>query len=191
MRRRVHDLRECVKVALADLHTDIAPLSSEHYEIIAGCLRVPSIFNDTTGKLLEEKRGSSSNFSHSEVLQGKAGDAGKRLNSEYTAVIRNSVLPPPPHHYNPIYQKHFSLWINVYGYILIILLYLVTWSLFALVANVIWTPQYCRWGTVLWKRCYFCLQINKCCPYFTCNMSLIIKAHSHHNFLPSLFPPHS
>lgn len=105
MRRRVHDLRECVKVALADLHTDIAPLSSEHYEIIAGCLRVPSIFNDTTGKLLEEKRGSSSNFSHSEVLQGKAGDAGKRQNS----VIRNSILPPPPHHYNPIYQKHFSL----------------------------------------------------------------------------------
>lgn len=109
MRRRVHDLRECVKVALADLHTDIAPLSSEHYEIIAGCLRVPSIFNDTTGKLLEEKRGSSSNFSHSEVLQGKAGDAGKRQNSEYTAVIRNSVLPPHHHHYNPIYQKHFSL----------------------------------------------------------------------------------
>lgn len=115
MRRRVHDLRECVKVALADLHTDIAPLSSEHYEIIAGCLRVPSIFNDTTGKLLEEKRGSSSNFSHSEVLQGKAGDAGK--------------------------------------------------------------------STVQWKRCYFCLQINKCCPYFTCNMSLIIKAHSHHTQL--------
>lgn len=109
MCQRVHDLRECVKVALADLHTDIAPLSSEHCEIIAGCLRVPSIFNDTTDTLLEEKRGSSSNFSHSEVLQGKAGDAGKRLNSEYTAVIRNSVLPPPPHHYNPIYQKPFSL----------------------------------------------------------------------------------
>lgn len=109
MCQRVHDLRECVKVALADLHTDIAPLSSEHCEIIAECLRVPSIFNDTTDTLLEEKRGSSSNFSHSEVLQGKAGDAGKRLNSEYTAVIRNSVLPPPPHHYNPIYQKPFSL----------------------------------------------------------------------------------
>lgn len=69
MRRRVHDLRGCAKVALADLHTDIAPLSSEQYEIIAGCLRVPSIFNDTTG---EERVIINS---HSEVLQGKAGDA--------------------------------------------------------------------------------------------------------------------
>lgn len=101
MRRRVHDLRECVKVALADLHTDIAPLLSEHYEI-AGCLRVPSIFNDTTGEERVIIK------SHSEVLQGKAGDAGKRLTSEYTAVIRNSVLPPH-HHHNPIYQKPFSL----------------------------------------------------------------------------------
>nr|XP_033491419.1 zinc finger BED domain-containing protein 4-like [Epinephelus lanceolatus] len=60
MLQRVFELREPVGAALANLSTDITPLSSEEYGIIAGCLRVLAPFNDATVELSEEKRVSGS-----------------------------------------------------------------------------------------------------------------------------------
>ncbi|XP_034455384.1 zinc finger BED domain-containing protein 4-like [Hippoglossus hippoglossus] len=60
MLQRVYDLREPVGAALAGLRTDVAPLSSEQYEIIAECLKVLFPFNDATVELSEEKRVSGS-----------------------------------------------------------------------------------------------------------------------------------
>ncbi|XP_029301006.1 zinc finger BED domain-containing protein 4-like [Cottoperca gobio] len=60
MLQRVYDLREPVGAALAGLRTEIAPLSSRQYEIIAECLKVLSSFNDATVELSEEKRVSGS-----------------------------------------------------------------------------------------------------------------------------------
>ncbi|XP_051962567.1 zinc finger BED domain-containing protein 4-like [Xyrauchen texanus] len=60
MLQRVYDLREPVGAALAGLRTDVAPLSSEQYNIIAECLKVLSPFHDATVELSEEKRVSGS-----------------------------------------------------------------------------------------------------------------------------------
>ncbi|CAG6011512.1 unnamed protein product, partial [Menidia menidia] len=58
--QRVYELREPGGAALAGLHTDVAPLSSEQYSIIAESLKVLSPFNDATVELSEEKRVSES-----------------------------------------------------------------------------------------------------------------------------------
>ncbi|XP_030578793.1 uncharacterized protein LOC115775401 [Archocentrus centrarchus] len=60
MLQHVYDLREPLGAALAGLHPDITPLSSEQYDIIADCLKVLSPFNDATVELSEEKRVSGS-----------------------------------------------------------------------------------------------------------------------------------
>ncbi|KAJ8264575.1 hypothetical protein GJAV_G00150870 [Gymnothorax javanicus] len=60
MLQRIYDLREPVGAALAGLRTDIVPLSSEHYAIIADCLKVLSPFSDATVELSEEKKVSGS-----------------------------------------------------------------------------------------------------------------------------------
>ncbi|XP_029292076.1 zinc finger BED domain-containing protein 4-like isoform X2 [Cottoperca gobio] len=60
MLQRFYDLREPVGAALAGLRTEVAPLSSRQYEIIAECLKVLSPFNDATVELSEEKRVSGS-----------------------------------------------------------------------------------------------------------------------------------
>ncbi len=60
MLQRIYDLRESVGAALAGLRTDIVPLSSENYEIMAECLKVLSPFHEATVELSEEKRVSGS-----------------------------------------------------------------------------------------------------------------------------------
>lgn len=56
----VHELREPIGAPLAGLHTDICPLSSEQYDLMAEWLKILSPFNDATTELSEEKRVSGS-----------------------------------------------------------------------------------------------------------------------------------
>lgn len=67
-----YDLREPVGAAMADLCTDIAPLTTDQYDIIAESLNVPSLFNDATVKLSE----SVGIRSHSPVISATPRAAG-------------------------------------------------------------------------------------------------------------------
>lgn len=60
MHQQVYDLREPSGAALEGPPTDIAPLTTEQYDIIAESLIVLSQFNDATVELSEEKRVSGS-----------------------------------------------------------------------------------------------------------------------------------
>ena len=60
MLQRLFQERETVGAALAGLNTAIAPLSSQHLNIISDSLKVPAPFNDATIEVSEGKRVSGS-----------------------------------------------------------------------------------------------------------------------------------
>ncbi|KAK7925269.1 hypothetical protein WMY93_007579 [Mugilogobius chulae] len=60
MFQRLFDEREPVGAALAGLKTDISPLCSQHFNIIADSLKILAPFNEATIELSEEKRVSGS-----------------------------------------------------------------------------------------------------------------------------------